>query len=56
LRRELYEQRLARMRDRQRQIAATNRLRDVTDAARGVAPRVVAAEATRVWQEPQSGI
>jgi dihydroxy-acid dehydratase len=56
LRRELYEQRLARMRDRQRQIAATNRLRDVTDAARGVAPRVVAAEATRVWQEPRSGI
>jgi len=29
-----------------RQIAATNRLMDVTDASRGVVPRIVAAEAT----------
>jgi hypothetical protein len=34
------------MRERQREIAATNRLRDVTDASRGVVPLAVAEGAT----------
>jgi dihydroxy-acid dehydratase len=38
-------ERRKRMLDRQRQVSAINRLRDVTDASRGVVPLVVAAQA-----------
>jgi dihydroxy-acid dehydratase len=46
---ELGTERRVRMLERQRGIAATNRLRDVTDASRGVVPVVVADEATMPW-------
>jgi len=46
LRPDLGAQRQERMRERQRQVAATNRLRDVTDASRGVVPLAVAEGAT----------
>ena len=42
LRSELRDARLARIRERAKVIVPTNRLRDVTDAARGVVPRIVA--------------
>jgi dihydroxy-acid dehydratase len=56
LRRDLGVQRQERLRERQRQIAATNRLRDVTDASRGVVPLAVAEEATLAFgkEGPQS--
>jgi dihydroxy-acid dehydratase len=44
-RRELGERRLERMRERRRQICALNRLDGVTDAARGVVPEILWAEA-----------
>jgi len=52
LRRDLGRARSLRIRERRLQIAATNRLSDVTDAGRGVVPLVVAEEAT----ERYSGI
>jgi len=45
-REDLGRDRRQRILERRRQIAATNRLMDVTDASRGVVPRIVAAEAT----------
>jgi dihydroxy-acid dehydratase len=46
VRRSLGDERRARLLERQRRIAATNRLRDVTDAGRGIVPLVVAEQAT----------
>ncbi len=48
-RKELASDRRARMLERQRRVAATNRLRDVTDAGRGVVPLAVAEGATTPW-------
>lgn len=50
---ELGAQRLARLRKRQRQVAASNRLRDCTDAARGVVPMAVAMDADLPWREQE---
>jgi dihydroxyacid dehydratase/phosphogluconate dehydratase len=47
---QLGELRLERMRKRQRRVAASNRLRDCTDAARGVVPMAVAMEADLPWR------
>jgi dihydroxyacid dehydratase/phosphogluconate dehydratase len=44
-RRDLGVERRERMLERQRQVSAINRLRDVTDASRGVVPLIVAAQA-----------
>jgi dihydroxy-acid dehydratase len=50
LRRALGEERRQRMQERRQQIAATNRLHDVTDASRGVVPICIAEEATEtLW-------
>ncbi len=49
-RRSLGEARYRRMRRRQAQIAATNRLHDVTDAAHGVVPRLVMEQATQTYR------
>ncbi|MFH5183402.1 dihydroxy-acid dehydratase [Paenibacillus sp. TAB 01] len=46
----LGEQRLHGLRQRQRMVAATNRLRDCTDASRGVVPQGVALEAELDWR------
>jgi dihydroxy-acid dehydratase len=48
-RKELARERRARMLERQRRVAATNQLRDVTDAGRGVVPLAVAEGATTPW-------
>jgi dihydroxy-acid dehydratase len=45
LRQDLGAERLRRILERRRQVAATNRMQDVTDASRGVVPLVVAEEA-----------
>jgi dihydroxyacid dehydratase/phosphogluconate dehydratase len=50
LRRDLGAERLQRIQERRRRVAATNRMHDVTDASRGVVPLVVAQEATRAYQ------
>ncbi|NOU98247.1 dihydroxy-acid dehydratase [Paenibacillus sp. LMG 31456] len=54
---ELGALRLQKLRNRQRQVAASNRLRDCTDAARGVVPMAVALEADLPWrmQRDQQG-
>jgi dihydroxy-acid dehydratase len=41
-----------RIQERRLQIAAPNRMLDVTDASRGVVPRIIAEEATRAYQLP----
>ncbi|MDF2963932.1 MAG: dihydroxy-acid dehydratase [Paenibacillus sp.] len=43
--------RLDKLRKRQRQVAASNRLRDCTDASRGVVPTAVAMDAELPWRE-----
>ncbi|TDF93220.1 dihydroxy-acid dehydratase [Paenibacillus piri] len=43
--------RLEKLRKRQRQVAASNRLRDCTDASRGVVPMAVALDAELPWRE-----
>lgn len=50
-RRELGEERLRRIHHRLLAIAPTNRMRDVTDAARGVIPNVVAEAARQIYVE-----
>lgn len=50
-RRELGQTRLQNLRQRQRRIAASNRLRDCTDASRGVVPQGVALEADMDWHK-----
>jgi dihydroxy-acid dehydratase len=50
LRQRLGAERRERMLERRRAIAATNRLRDVTDASRGVVPLMVAEGATRSYK------
>lgn len=55
-RREPAAARLARLRQRQRFVAASNRLVHCTDAAHGVVPAAVAEEAVLNWREvPRSG-
>jgi len=54
LRRALAAERRQRILHRRRQIAATNRLRHVTDASRGVVPLSVMEEATRPYHLPAS--
>jgi hypothetical protein len=49
LRRDLGRERCRRILERRLQIAATNRLSDVTDASRGVVPNAVAEEATEEY-------
>ena len=49
LRRSLGQERCRRIRERRLQIAATNRLTDVTDASRGVVPLALAEEATEKY-------
>ena len=49
LRRVLGAERRQRILERQRQLAATNRMHDVTDASKGVVPLVVAEEATGAY-------
>jgi dihydroxy-acid dehydratase len=49
-RRELGAMRMEKLRKRQRMIAATNRLRDCTDASRGVVPIGVALDADINWK------
>ncbi|HUV91271.1 MAG TPA: dihydroxy-acid dehydratase, partial [Anaerolineae bacterium] len=49
LRAGLGAERRQRMLERRQQIAANNRLHDVTDASRGVVPRIVAEEATQAY-------
>ncbi|MBW7459074.1 dihydroxy-acid dehydratase, partial [Paenibacillus sepulcri] len=46
---DLGEERLLRMRGRQKLVAASNRMRDCTDASRGVVPMGIALEADRDW-------
>jgi dihydroxy-acid dehydratase len=50
LRRDLGAERLQRIQERLRRVAATNRMHDVTDASQGVVPLLVAQEATRAYQ------
>jgi dihydroxy-acid dehydratase len=50
LRRDLGAERIQRIQERRRQVAATNRMHDVTDASQGVVPLVVAQEAARAYQ------
>jgi len=50
LRAGLGAERRQRMLERRQQIAANNRLHDVTDASRGVVPQIVAEEATRAYR------
>lgn len=52
---ELGEDRFKGIEDRRRMIAATNRLEDVTDAARGVVPLIVAGEANQDYIDPTAG-
>lgn len=52
LRRSLGVERCRRIQERRLQIAATNRMLDVTDASRGVVPRIIAEEAARAYQPP----
>ena len=52
LRRDLGAERVRRILERRGGVAATNRMHDVTDASRGVVPRVVAKEATWSYQLP----
>jgi dihydroxyacid dehydratase/phosphogluconate dehydratase len=47
---ELGALRLEKLRKRQRQVAASNRLRDCTDASRGVVPMAVALDAELPWR------
>ena len=54
LRQDLGTERLRRILDRRRQVAATNRMHDVTDASRGVVPLVVAEEADQTLWPPTS--
>jgi len=54
LRRDLGAERLRRILERRRQVAATNRMHDVTDAGRGVVPLVVAEEADQTLWPPTS--
>jgi len=49
---ELGRKRRVQLRERQRLIAASNRLQWVTDAARGVVPLAVAREAKEVYEDP----
>jgi dihydroxy-acid dehydratase len=43
--------RLAKLRTRQRMVAASNRMRDCTDASRGVVPMAVALDADMAWPQ-----
>jgi len=52
LRQDLGAERLRRILERRRQVAATNRMHDVTDAGRGVVPLVVAEEADQTPWPP----
>ena len=54
LRRDLGDERHQRILERRRQVAATNRMHDVTDAGRGVVPLVVAEEATQTYRLPEN--
>jgi dihydroxy-acid dehydratase len=54
LRRDLGNERHQRILERRRQVAATNRMHDVTDAGRGVVPIVVAEEATQMYHLPEN--
>ncbi len=54
LRRDLGNERHQRILERRRQVAATNRMHDVTDAGRGVVPLVVAEEATQMYHLPEN--
>ena len=54
LRRDLGAERLQRILERRRQVAATNRMHDVTDAGRGVVPLAVAEEADQTLWPPTS--
>jgi dihydroxy-acid dehydratase len=54
LRRHLGAERHERILERRRQVAATNRMHDVTDAGRGVVPLVVAEEATQTYHLPEN--
>jgi dihydroxy-acid dehydratase len=54
LRQDLGAERLRRILERRRQVAATNRMHDVTDAGRGVVPIVVAEEADQTLWPPTS--
>jgi dihydroxy-acid dehydratase len=49
-RRDLGAERLQRIQERRRRVAATNRMHDITDASRGVVPLLVAQEADRAYQ------
>jgi dihydroxyacid dehydratase/phosphogluconate dehydratase len=51
-RRDLGAERQERILERQRQIAAANRLQAVTDASRGIVPLVVAEQATMTYKAP----